>query len=88
MDYDSLREGLLVMLKSRRLKALQLELDDMNEFDVAEFLTDLGKDDAKSMATVFRLLSKERGAEVFAEMDVHELESIINSITVTRLHNH
>jgi magnesium transporter len=85
MDYDSLREGLFVMLKSRRLKALQLELDDMNEFDVAEFLTDLGKDDAKSMATVFRLLSKERGAEVFAELDVPEQESIINSITDTEL---
>lgn len=85
MDYDSLREKLFELLKSRRLKALQLELEDMNEFDVAEFLTDLGGADAKSMATVFRLLSKERGAEVFAELDAPEQESIINSITDTEL---
>ncbi len=37
------------------------------------------------MATVFRLLSKERGAEVFAELDAPEQEEIINSITDTEL---
>ena len=37
------------------------------------------------MATVFRLLSKERGAEVFAELDAPEQETIINSITDTEL---
>lgn len=33
------------------------------------------------MASVFRLLSKEQGAEVFAELDAPEQEVIINSIT-------
>ena len=67
------------------MKALQQELEDMNEFDIAEFLTELGKEDGKRMATVFRLLSKERGAEVFAELDAPEQETIINSITDTEL---
>ena len=67
------------------MKALQLELEDMNEFDIAEFLTELGEEDGKRMATVFRLLSKERGAEVFAELDAPEQETIINSITDTEL---
>ena len=67
------------------MKALQLELEDMNEFDIAEFLTELGEEDSKRMATVFRLLSKERGAEVFAELDAQEQEVIINSITDTEL---
>ena len=53
----------------------------MNEFDIAEFLTEVGEDDALKMMTVFRLLSKERGAEVFAELDAPEQQEIINSIT-------
>jgi Mg/Co/Ni transporter MgtE len=61
MDYDSLRDKLFELLQNRKLKALQIELDEMNEFDVAEFLTELGEREPKSMATVFRLLSKERG---------------------------
>ena len=53
----------------------------MNEFALAEFLTEVGEDDALKMMTVFRLLSKERGAEVFAELDAPEQQEIINSIT-------
>ena len=53
----------------------------MNEFDIAEFLTELGEEDKLKMASVFRLLSKEQGAEVFAELDAPEQEVIINSIT-------
>ena len=53
----------------------------MNQFDIAEFITELGEEDSVKMATVFRLLSKERGAEVFAELDAPEQQEIINSIT-------
>ena len=80
-NYEQRREKLLQMLESRRLKSLQNELEDMNEFDIAEFLTELGEDDTVKMITVFRLLSKERGAEVFAELDAPEQQEIINSIT-------
>ncbi len=80
-NYEQRRERLLQLLENRRLKSLQNELEDMNEFDVAEFLTELGEDDALKMMTVFRLLSKERGAEVFAELDAPEQQEIINSIS-------
>lgn len=80
-NYDQRRERLLELVQERRMKALQQELEDMNEFDIAAFLTELGEEDQKRMATVFRLLSKERGAEVFAELDTPEQEAIINSIT-------
>ncbi len=80
-NYEQRREKLLELLKSRRLKSLQYELEDMNEFDIAEFLTELGEEDKLKMASVFRLLSKEQGAEVFAELDAPEQEVIINSIT-------
>ena len=52
MDYDSLREKLFILVQNRKLKSLQIELEEMNEFDVAEFLTELGGGDPKSMATV------------------------------------
>lgn len=80
-NYEQRREKLLELLHSRKLKSLQYELEDMNEFDIAEFLTELGEEDKLKMASVFRLLSKEQGAEVFAELDAPEQEVIINSIT-------
>ena len=80
-SYDQRRERLLELVRSKRLKALQQELEEMNQFDIAEFLTELGEEDSVKMATVFRLLSKERGAEVFAELDAPEQQEIINSIT-------
>lgn len=84
-DYEAQREGLFKLLEERRLKALQLELEDMNEFDVAEFLTELGETDPKRMSAIFRLLSKERGAEVFAELDTPEQQAIIGSISDAEL---
>ena len=80
-SYDQRRERLLEIVRSKRLKALQQELEEMNQFDIAEFITELGEEDSVKMATVFRLLSKERGAEVFAELDAPEQQEIINSIT-------
>lgn len=80
-NYEQKRDELMALAHERKVKALQLELEDMNEFDIAEFLTELGDEDEKRMATVFRLLSKERGAEVFAELDAPEQEAVINSIT-------
>ena len=80
-SYDQRRERLLELVRSKRLKALQQELEEMNQFDISEFITELGEEDSVKMATVFRLLSKERGAEVFAELDAPEQQEIINSIT-------
>ena len=80
-SYDQRRERLIELVRSKRLKALQQELEEMNQFDIAEFITELGEEDSVKMATVFRLLSKERGAEVFAELDAPEQQEIINSIT-------
>ena len=58
-SYDQRRERLLELVRSKRLKALQQELEEMNQFDIAEFITELGEEDSVKMATVFRLLSKE-----------------------------
>ena len=81
-DYEALRDRLFELLDSRNLKELQLMLEDMNEFDISEFLTEL---DNTRMAIVFRLLSKTQGAEVFANLDVEDQEHIINSISDSEL---
>lgn len=86
MDYEALQEKqsdeLTELLDQKKMKELKLRMEDMNEFDLAEFLTGI---DDKRMAMVFRLLSKERAAEVFANFEPPEQEKIINSITDSEL---
>ncbi|MBQ5977583.1 MAG: magnesium transporter [Oscillospiraceae bacterium] len=75
-------DELLELLDQKNMKELKLRMEDMNEFDLAEFLSEI---DDKRMAMVFRLLSKERAAEVFANFEPPEQEKIINSITDSEL---
>ena len=83
-DYEALRDKLFELLDSRNLKELQKMLEDMNEFDISEFLTEL---DDTNMALVFRLLPKAQAAEVFANLDVEDQEHIINAISDAELGN-
>ncbi|HCQ73583.1 MAG TPA: magnesium transporter [Clostridiales bacterium] len=86
IDFEAIHEKqsdeLMELLDSRRMKELQTRLEDMNEFDVAEFLSEIGDN---RMPMVFRLLSKETAADVFANFDAPEQEQIINSITDSEL---
>ena len=86
MDFEAIHERqtdeLAELLDRRDMKRLQQRLEDMQEFDVAEFLSGIGDN---RMPMVFRLLSKERAAEVFANFDAPEQEQIINSITDSEL---
>ena len=86
MDYEAIQEKrydeLTELLEKKDRKGLQQRLEEMNEFDVAEFLSEI--EDARMLA-VFRLLSKETAAEVFANLEAPEQERIINSITDTEL---
>ena len=86
MDFDLLVEKrtdeLTELLDKRDMKQLKRRMEEMNEFDVAEFLTEIGDN---RMPMVFRLLSKEAAAEVFANFELPEQERIINSITDSEL---
>ncbi len=81
-DFEKTRADLMALLESRNMRQLKARLEDMNEFDVADFLTGL---EPNEMATIFRTLSKSLAAEVFANLEVEEQEYIINSITDTEL---
>ena len=83
-DYDAYdakveeqTEELSELLEKRKMKKLKQRMEEMNEFDIAEFLTE----NEESMPMLFRLLSKETAAEVFANLEAPEQEVIINSIT-------
>ena len=79
---DKRSDELMEQLEGRNMKQLRERLDEMPEFDVAEFLTSI---EDNRMPMLFRLLSKERAAEVFANLDSPEQERIINSITDSEL---
>lgn len=86
MDFEAIHEKrsdeLTELLDRRDMKQLQRRMEEMNEFDVAEFLTEI---EDNRMPMVFRLLSKETAAEVFANFEAPEQERIINSITDSEL---
>ena len=85
IDYEAVHDELFIMLEDHMIKELSLTLAEMNEFDISEFLGELWETDQTRMAMVFRLLSKEIAADVFANLEVEEQETIINSITDTEL---
>lgn len=82
MDYDTLRDELLDMLQNKRMKQLKATLEEMNEFDVAQFISELPR---RNIAMVFRLLTKTKSAEVFANLELEEQSHIIESITDAEL---
>jgi magnesium transporter len=86
LDYETIVEKqtdqLTELLDRRDMKELQRRMEELNEFDVAEFLSRI---DDNRMPMVFRLLSKETAADVFANFEAPEQERIINSITDSEL---
>ena len=86
LDYESLVEKqtdqLEELLDRHDMKELQRRMEELNEFDVAEFLSRI---DDNRMPMVFRLLSKETAADVFANFEAPEQERIINAITDSEL---
>ena len=86
LDFEALVEQrsdeLTELLDGRDMKQLKRRMEELNEFDVAAFLA--GIEDNR-MPMVFRLLSKETAAEVFANLEAPDQERIINSITDSEL---
>ena len=60
------KEIFVKLLQQRQYKAVRSILDVMNEVDIASLLSEL---DDKELALAFRLIPKDKAAEVFANMD-------------------
>ena len=86
LDYEAIQEQrneeLTELLDGRKMRKLKERMEQMNEFDVAEFLS---KIEDNRMPMVFRLLSKEVAADVFANFEAPDQERIINSMTDSEL---
>ncbi len=85
-DFDAFHEKrteeLTELLDKRDMKQLRARMEELNDYDVADFLAQI---EDNRMPMVFRLLSKETAAAVFANFDAPEQERIINSITDSEL---
>ena len=77
-DNETLKEELIEMLESRSMKQLKETLEELNEVDVADFISELPQ---RKIAMVFRLLSKTKAAEVFANLELEDQTHIIDCIT-------
>ena len=67
------KEIFVKLLAQRQFKAVRSILDVMNEVDIASFLSDL---DDKELALAFRLIPKDKAAEVFANMN-HSMQTYL-----------
>lgn len=87
MDFEALKEKFDRLIEEKKLKDLQTELENTHAFDIAEYLSDLADENPPAAIKLFRLLSKEKGADVFAELDALEQEIIINALTDIEISN-
>lgn len=71
-------QEIVALMDARRLGALREKLDEMQVEDIAELFFELPE---PYHARFFRILHKEKAAEVFAEMDPDLQESLITSFT-------
>ena len=70
------------LLQQRQFKAVRSILDVMNEVDIASLLSDL---DDKELALAFRLIPKDKAAEVFANMDASMQSYLVEIFTEKEL---
>ena len=76
-EYQFNTHELQDLLDQKQYLVLRAKLEHLNEVDVALFIENLPKREA---VTVFRLLDKEVGADVFANLPIENQQLIINSI--------
>ena len=77
-----MKENVLELLKEKKLMELHQELDVMNSADIPSILEKLDDED---LIVVYRLLSKDKAAEVFAYLEPEMQEKLINALTDTEL---
>ena len=76
------RDIFVKLLQQRQVKAVRSILDVMNEVDIALLLSEL---DDKSLALAFRLIPKDKAAEVFSNMDASMQSYLVQIFTEKEL---
>ena len=74
MDFEKLQE----LVEQKNTIALKQELIEMNEYDIASFLSDVAEE---KLIKIFRLLPKDKATEVFVNLDEDVQRELISSLT-------
>ena len=77
-------EKLKKLIKTKKIKELRDFLDSVNEADFPTIFENLNQE---QIVMVYRLLSKERAAEVFVELESEDQEKLINCLTDKEINN-
>lgn len=80
---DFVFENLTELVKNNKLKELKNRLAEMNEVDVAEFISEMEMEE--KMPVVFRILPKDMAAIVFSYLDTEAQETIVGEMTYKEL---
>ncbi len=72
-------QELLSLAEGRAFSKLRELLEHTNSADIAEIITEI--EDDKTLLVVFRLLPKEKASEVFAYLEPHEQQRIVEGVT-------
>ena len=76
------KEIFIKLLEQRQFKAVRSILDVMNEVDIASLLSELSD---KELALAFRLIPKDKAAEVFSNMDTSMQTYLVEMFTEKEL---
>ena len=76
------KEIFIKLLEQRQFKAVRSILDVMNEVDIASLLSELND---KELALAFRLIPKDKAAEVFSNMDTSMQTYLVEMFTEKEL---
>ena len=79
-----MKEEILKLIKEQKLNDLKKYLESINSADFPSLFEDLEED---KILIIYRILSKEKAASVFAELDIDMQEKLINYLTDKELKN-
>ena len=81
---ERIKEKIEELIKNKKINELHTLLEDINSADFPSLFEELDED---QIVIIYRLLAKEKAAEVFAELDSDVQEKLINVFTDKELRN-
>ena len=87
MDFnlDEIVEELIKLIETKKIKELKKYLETINSADFPSIFEEI--DDHEKTIMIYRLLEKEKAAEIFVELDHDVQEELINCLTDAEIKN-
>lgn len=84
MELEEIVEKVSNLIENKKIKELREYLDDINSADFPSIFETVDED---KIIMIYRLLTKEKAAEVFVELDHDDQEKLINYLTDLEIKN-